>query len=261
LADWILEHIPPHKHWVEVYGGSLAVTLAKDPEGVSEVVNDKYQQLQTFWRVLKQPELFERFRRIIEATPFSKPDWQAAMEINRRTPQPGSTPEQQVEQAVAFFIACRQSRAANFKDFATLSRNRTRRNMNEQASAWLTAIEGLPEVHARLQRIVIRNDDALDVIRSEDGPSTAIYLDPPYVHDSRVVKDAYAYEMSREDHEQLLETLGSIKGKFILSGYTNDLYVRAEQKFGWRRHEKEIPNHVAGGDTKRTMVECLWCNF
>ncbi len=30
------------------------------------------------------------------------------------------------------------------RDFATLSRNRTRSGINEQVSAWLNVIEGLP---------------------------------------------------------------------------------------------------------------------
>lgn len=261
LADWILSLSPPHTHWVEVFGGGLSVTFAKDPEGVSEVVNDQYWQLQTFWSVLQNPELFEEFRRRIEATPFSESEWEAADAINRRDPHPASTPEERVERAVAFFVACRQSRAGCFRDFATLSRSRTRRNMNEQASAWLTAVEGLPEVHARLKRVVILNDDALNVIRSQDGPGTLFYLDPPYVHDARVAKDAYFHEMSREDHDRLLETLGAIEGKFLLSGYLNDLYQQAEQKYGWQRHEREIPNHAAGGDRKRIMTECVWTNY
>ena len=169
----------PHVHWVEVYGGSLAVTLAKDPEGISEVVNDRYWQLQNFWRVLQQPDLFERFQRRVEATPFSFEEWKAADEINRHFPPADPSIQEQVEWAVAFFIACRQSRAGGFKDFATLSRLRTRRQMNEQASAWLTAVEGLPEIHARLKRVAILNDNAVDVIRTQDGPSTLFYCDPP----------------------------------------------------------------------------------
>jgi len=50
--------------------------------------------------------------------------------------------------------------------------------MNEQVSSWLNAIEGLPAVHARLQRVVILNQPGLEVIRSQDGPSTIYYLDP-----------------------------------------------------------------------------------
>jgi DNA adenine methylase len=261
LAEWILSLATPHTHWVEVFGGGLSVTLAKDPEGVSEVVNDRYWQLQNFWTVLQRPELFDQFRRRIEATPFSEYEWETANEINRLVPPLLLTPEEQVARAVAFFIACRQSRAGRFNDFATLSRSRTRRKMNEQASAWLTAVEGLPEVHARLQRIVILNADALDVFKSQDGPATLFYVDPPYVPETRASKDAYAHEMTVDDHERLLAALSAIQGKFMLSGYQNDLYAEAEEKFGWHRHEREIPNHAAGGGTKRIMVECVWTNY
>ena len=47
----------------------------------------------------------------------------------------------------------------------------------------------------------------------------------------------------------------------MLSGYKNDLYVEAEQKFGWNRYEKETPNHAAGGEKKRIMTECVWTNY
>ena len=63
-----------------------------------------------------------------------------------------------------------------------MSRNRTRRQMNEQASAWLTCVEGLPAVHARLKRVVVLNQPALEVIKREDGEKTLFYLDPPYLH-------------------------------------------------------------------------------
>ena len=103
-------------------------------------------------------------------------------------PRHGNTPRNDldVEAAVAFFVRCRQSRAGGFKDFATLSRNRTRRMQNEQASAWWNCVEGLPAVSARLRRVVILNEPAIDVIRREDGERTLYYLDPPYLHETRV---------------------------------------------------------------------------
>ncbi len=90
-----------------------------------------------------------------------------------------------MQRAVWFFITCRQSLAGRMEDFAPLSRTRTRRRMNEQCSAWLTAVEGLIEVHGRLKRVVILNRPALEVIRQEDGPQTLFYLDPPYLHQTR----------------------------------------------------------------------------
>jgi DNA adenine methylase len=73
--------------------------------------------------------------------------------------------------------------------FATLSRTRTRRGMNEQASAWITAVDGLAAVHARLRRVAVLNRDALHVIRQHDGPDTLFYCDPPYLPRTRTAPE------------------------------------------------------------------------
>lgn len=160
---------------------------------------------------------------------------------------------------MAFFIHARQSRQGLFKDFATLSRNRTRRGMNEQVSAWLTAIEGLPEVHERLKRVVILNRDASDVIRSQDGPNTLFYCDPPYLHSTRTAADAYTHEMTKEQHKTLLDTINNCKGMVMLSGYRNPLYDRELR--GWNRHDFQIDNKASGAATKHIVTESVWCNF
>jgi hypothetical protein len=45
----------------------------------------------------------------------------------------------------------------------------------------------------------------------------------------------------------------------MVSGYASDLYDR--ELAGWTRHTFDLPNNAAGGATKRTMTEVLWCNF
>jgi DNA adenine methylase len=52
LARRIVALMPRHTCYVEPYGGGLAVLLAKNPEDVSEVVNDLHGGLTHFWRVL-----------------------------------------------------------------------------------------------------------------------------------------------------------------------------------------------------------------
>ena len=81
-----------------------------------------------------------------------------------------------------------------------MSKNRTRRKMNEQVSSWLTAVEGLAEVHDRLKRVVMLNDDAVAIITREDSPNTLFYLDPPYVHEARITTHDYSQEMTEHDH-------------------------------------------------------------
>src|SRR5438046_2238485 len=75
LAQKILSLMPAHVHYVEPYAGGLAVLLAKNPQGVSEVVNDLDGELTNFWRVLQSRETFERFQRIVQAIPFSEVEW------------------------------------------------------------------------------------------------------------------------------------------------------------------------------------------
>src|SRR5262245_46196307 len=152
LADRIIALMPPHTHYVEPYFGGGAVLLAKNPDSVSEVANDLNGDLTTFWRVLQRPDGFERFRRQVEAVPFSEIEWQEARDRLPIMSDP-------VERAVAFYITARMSLAGRLDTFAPLSRTRMRRRMNEQASAWLTAVEGLPAVHRRLKRVVVLNRD------------------------------------------------------------------------------------------------------
>lgn len=237
---------PGWLHYVEPYFGGGSVLLANDPEGISEVANDKNGNLVNFWAVLQSETEFAEFIREVQAVPFSKPQFEAADEPRN---------------AVDFFIKCRQSLAGRMDSFTPLSKSRTRRGMNEQASAWLNCIEGLPAVHARLKRVVILNDDALSVIRQQDGPRTLFYLDPPYLHETRSSTGEYQYEMTAGQHLTLLTALTHIKGRFLLSGYRSEMYDLAAQNSGWQRHEKEINNHAAGGKKKRTMTECVWTNY
>lgn len=131
--------------------------------------------------------------------------------------------------------------------------------MNEQVSAWMTAVEGLPQVAQRLKRVVILNKDALDVIRQEDGPQTLFYLDPPYMHETRVATDAYTFEMSDLQHSQLLEVIKDCKGKVMLSGYHSPLYD--QQLSDWRCQEFTIDNKASSAKVKRVMTECVRMNY
>ena len=130
LARRIVSLMPPHLHYVEPYFGGGSVLLEKDSTGVSEVANDIHRELTTFWKVLQREDSFAEFQRIIEAMPFSQEEWEESWE-------PGGS---EVDGAVRFFVRCRQSRAGRMEEFATLSRNRVRRGMNEQVSAWMTAV-------------------------------------------------------------------------------------------------------------------------
>jgi len=131
--------------------------------------------------------------------------------------------------------------------------------MNEQASAWMNAVEGLPAVADRIKRVVILNDDAVNVIRREDSKNTLFYLDPPYLHDTRVSTNDYAFEMSVDEHERLVSTLRRVHGKVLVSGYPSKLYDEALE--GWTKVDFAIDNKASSAKTKPIQTERIWMNY
>jgi DNA adenine methylase len=264
LAPRIVDLMPKHLHYVEPFGGGLRVLFARDPQdprfwisdkshlrGVSEVVNDIDGRLMNFWRVLRDESLFPRFLRAVDAIPLSRPSWEEA--------HAHTDGEDPVANAIAFFVDTRQSRAGNRKGFTSITRSRTRRGMNGNVSEWLGAVEGLPDIHARLRQVIVESMPAVELIRREDTPDTLFYCDPPYLHETRATRDAYAFEMTEAEHRELLDVLKICRAKVMLSGYASRLYDKALA--GWTRHAFDLPNNAAGGREKGRETEVLWCNF
>ena len=264
MAEEIIKRFPPHVHYVEPFAGGLAVLFAKPAKWIekhSEVVNDLNGGLMNFWRCLACEDAFELFKRMVEGTPFAEYTFKSAKKESIKNADWYTGENLSVALAHAFFVRYRQSRQGLGKDFATLSKTRTRRGMNEQVSSWLGAIEGLPEAHERLKRVVVLNRDAVEIIKSEDSPDTFFYLDPPYVHDTRSTTGEYQHEMTLEDHRRLLNTLAPLKGKFLLSGYSHDLYHEFAQLCDWSCDEIEIDNKASSAKIKEIKREMLWMNY
>lgn len=263
LADWILSHRPQsYVTYCEPYFGGGSVLLKHDPEGHSEVVNDLDNELMNFWRVLAYPDMFGELIRLASLTPFAQETFELASVA--KVWVEGEPAPARIVRALDFFIRARQSRQGLCKDFATMSKSRTRRGMNEQVSQWLGAIEGLPEVHERLKRVVILNADALRIIDKMDHPDTWFYLDPPYPHSTRTDTQSYGkYECNNQHHYDLLAILAdeNFQGKFVLSGYHCQEYDDVASVCDWRCVEQRIDNKASSAAIKPTMTECLWMNY
>lgn len=250
LAKWIISHFPArdsYTHYLEPFAGGLSVLFAHDPQGKSETVNDLHCGLSDFWFVLANTP--DRMLRQLWGTPMSQQVWQDAC-------SQVYADADRVRRATAFFIKYRQSRQGLGKDYATPTR-RTRRGMNENVSSYLTAVDGLLDAHERLRRVEVRNMNAVRFIEKYDHAKALFYVDPPYLHETRVTTKDYECEMAYEEHEKLIETLHTIKGKFLLSGYPNKLY----DSQGWRREDKQIDNKASSRKTKELKTECLWLNY
>ncbi len=248
--DFILPNLPDDAvHFCDVYGGSAAVIINRRPAPV-ETYNDIDSELVNFFVMLRDSG--EELIRSIALTPFSREELAGACK-----PETGLS---NLERARRFYVRARQTRTGLAQ---TSSEGRwahcvltTRAGMAGAVSRWLGAVEGLPEIVRRLQRVQIENAPALEVIRRYDTPNTLFYLDPPYVHQSRGDSNAYRYEMEDSAHRELGELLNSIKGRAALSGYRNDLYDSLFEK--WRRIDAPVKTCHSSKGKRR---ESLWVNF
>lgn len=235
LARKLVPLLPPHRVYVEAFGGAAALLLAKPPSPV-EVFNDIDSGVVNFFRVLRDPEKFARFLRMAYLTPYSREEWRACRGSWRRV-------EGDEERAWAWFVVARMSFGGIFGKSWGFS-VKPARGVAEPVSQWLGAVEALPEVAERFRRVIVENRDFRELIPLYDGPDVLWYMDPPYVPEARRA-GSYAHEMSLEDHRDLVRLLLGLEGMAILSGYRHPVYAPLEEA-GWARLDFPAACHAAG---------------
>lgn len=259
LASKIIALMPPHTRYFECYAGGMSVLLKKPYEGVSEYVCDRNGELMNFWRVLQRPREFEQFQRLVETTPLSQFHFENLDDLAIELKAEGLNTK--IINAYLFFIRARMSRQGLGKDYCTPTK-RQRRGMNENVSAWLSSIDGLPEVHKRLRQVEVLTGKAVDQIKKLDSGELLVYADPPYLHETRSTVGEYGnFEMTPADHEELLVTLAAMRGNFLLSGYPSSMYDHFAKKNDWRRVDFELPNNASSAKEKQRKIESVWMNF
>ena len=252
LAPWIIGHFPPHRVYVEPFGGAASVLLRK-LRSYGEVYNDLDECVVNLFRVLRSPDQAQSLLDLLTLTPFARAEFEGAYE---RSDDP-------VEEARRLIIR-------SFMGFGSDGHNREvktgfRANSNRSGSTpaldWRNYPQALKSIVDRLSGVVIERRDAIEVMGQHDGPKTLFYVDPPYMPETRSDKSrrgkiryhAYAHEMSANEHRGLLEAIGTLQGMVVLSGYPSPLYDGVLD--GWRRIEKQT-----FADGARPRTEVLWLN-
>lgn len=262
-VDRILPNLPPHHTYVEPFGGSAAVLLAKEPAPV-EVYNDLDSGCVQFFRVLRNPEQAAELHRRLELTPFSREEYRACLET-------WAEQSDSVERALRWYVVARQSFGGEFGNSWGYTVTKSRSGMAEAARSYNLAMDRIPELVARMRQVQIEHDDGVAVIRRYDTPETLHYCDPPYAADTRR-GGGYDHEMDDEAHRNLVETLLAVRGMVLLSGYDTSLYVPLVDA-GWTVERWDVDCHLAGrtrgtgllgegaiAEAGQRRTECLWIN-
>lgn len=252
LASWILAHLPPHRVYVEPFGGAASVLLRK-PRSYAEVYNDLDQGVVNLFRVLRDPVSAAELRRRLSLTPFAREEFEGSYVVS----------EEPIEEARRLVVRSYMgfgSDAPN-RDLRTGFRASSNRSGTTPAHDWVNWPEASIAITERFSGVIIENRPAVDVMRQHDGVDTLHYVDPPYLPGTRSEKSrrggaryhVYAHEMTAADHAELLAALRELRGMVVLSGYPAPLYDDALK--GWKRVERK-----ALADGARPRIEVLWLN-
>jgi len=256
MVSKLLTLLPEIVHFRSVFVGSGSLEFQVSPNNKSEIWNDIDGEITNFYEVLRNEATFLQFRKLCELTPFSQELFEQVKVTNNL---PFEYFGNSVHRAWAFFIKNRFSRGGDGKNFAN-STSRLRRQMNENISAWLTSVEGLIDFHNRLKYVEIRKMDFRYFIEKYDRKDCIFYCDPPYILKSRVA-GGYKYEMSDEDHIDLLNILQDIEGKFLLHGYPNEIYSEYIIRNNWNVKEFEVSKSSSSSKIKPKAVELVITNY
>lgn len=251
LAPWIAGHFPPHRIYIEPFGGAANVLLRKE-RCQTEVYNDLDDDVVGLFRVLRDPVQAAALVALLKLTPFSRAEFFAAY-------HPANDAVERARRLIVRsfmgFGSC-----ASRADRSTGFRTGHRQGDAPASREWSTYPDALALIVERLSGVAIEQMPAARLIASRDDPQALFYVDPPYVHATRSPKrtrtapsNGYSHELGDADHVALLDQLEAVRGMVVLSGYPSPIYD--DRLKGWARVDKAA---LADGARKRT--ERLWIN-
>lgn len=248
LASWVMTFFPPHQRYCEPFGGAAGVLLQK-PRAHAEIYNDLDGDIVNFFRVLRDPATRSQLVQACALTPYARDEFDIAWEPT----------DDSIERARRTAIRAQMGfGSAGATKGTTGLRTDTKRKWSTAQHDWLSYPAAIAAAGERFVGVLIENRPAIDVMQQHDGPDCLHYVDPPYVHDTRGMRkrNGYRFELTDDDHAELLNALVGLEGMVVVSGYEHDLYRDALK--GWETYQTLSRISAGRGTTNRT--EIVWLN-
>jgi len=200
-ADWILEHIPEHECYVELFGGAAGVLFNK-PRSKIEVYNDLNGDIPHFFKVLR--DRGDELQEWLENVPYSREvynKWADAYYAGERC-------DDDIERAGRFFFLRYSSFGGKIENKAGFSNSYTESSKPDEFQNKISSLDSFTQ---RLRRVEIDNRSAFEVIDTYDDSGVTFYADPPYEGGEN------RYNSENFNHEKLSQKAKDIEGKILIS--------------------------------------------
>ena len=243
IANWIINFFPEHHSYLEPFFGSGAVLFNKQRSNI-ETVNDLDGRVVNLFECIKSDP--EKLARLIYLTPYSREVYEKAYQEN---------PEDKFEMALNFYIRLNMGHGFRTTGEKVGWKNDVQgRERAYAAKNWCDLPEMLMEAAERLRGVQIENRSAIELMDRFNYKNVLVYLDPPYMPETRHGKQYKCEMFDHGSHEELLEAAKAHKGSVLISGYDTELYN--DMLRGW--HKEETTSYSQVCSKKR---EILWMNY
>jgi len=243
IADWVVDHFPAHRIYVEPFFGSGSVyfELASRRSVDLAVINDQSAEVVNYFRVMR--ERTSDLMNAIALTPWAQDEYKLSRSA-------GDVDE--LERARRFAVRCFQGIGSKLVHNSGWRIGGT--SFVSTISVWRDLPRRIQALSDLLLNCEIHNTDAIRLIGMYANDDVLIYADPTYPKSACRSRDRmYEHEMDIQAHERLLEALSNHPGPVVVSCYPNDLYDQTLS--GWARVERSNRNV----QNIRT-TEVLWVN-
>lgn len=270
----IVELMPPHRCYLEVFGGSAAVLLDK-PRCEVEMYNDISPYMTGLMRVLKdQKKAAALMRRMAEELPQRHQlitRWLKHRQALLEGKRPAEDEASDVERALLLLVgliyySTVPDANAIEVDYTSVQRRQA------QTSVFTNKILELPAIAARLSQVEVYRTDWRTFLQIADNTlgrkgykprETLLYLDPPYVSASISKNFNKAYAKAGEvfddsEHEKIVHWALGCPAKVMISGKNHPTgpIAKLDRSAKYTRHEIKTRNRNGG-----ELIECVWTNF
>lgn len=259
LLDRILPHLPYMKSYIEVFGGSGAILLARKPSQI-EVFNDRCSGIVALYRCLRDKAKCEQLTAWLDCTIHSREEFIFCRENWEKQ-------DDDVIRAGMFYYLIHNSFGKQGRTFArgTKSKSHFGQSLHHNLALF-------PAIHNRLNNVQVENLDWRVCFKDFDSPESVYYLDPPFLG---VQTRMYRHMMSTaEEHQEMLQKIFTMQSFVAVSAYnskeTSLLYDRYDwdDKIVWENHSTAVglafetqTNNLIGksAEIERTKIEeCLY---
>jgi DNA adenine methylase len=249
IVENLVELIPPHHTYLEPYFGSGAVFFRKAPSDI-ETINDLDYDVVNLFQCIREDS--EKLARLVMATPYSRQMYDDSFKIDLVTEM--LLGGDRFHKACQFLVRCWMGHGFRTNGYKVGWKNDVQGRERMYALwNWYRIPEWIIEVAERLRMVQIECSPALELIQRYNYENVFMYLDPPYLLDTRNGKQ-YRHEMTDDDHKKMLKEILASRAKIMISGYASALYN--DMLSGWTK--KEFQSHAEMGK-KRTEV--VWMNY